>query len=43
MAENGGISYLKLKVVRQLETHLNLIIQVEMDTMSKKGYYVNCA
>ena len=36
MAENVGISYLKLKVVCQLETHLNLIIQVEMDTLSKR-------
>ena len=43
MAEISGILYVKQQVVRQLETHLNSIIHVEMDTFSKKGYCVNCA
>ena len=43
MAENGRILCLKLRLVRQLETNCNSIIHQEMDTLSRKGYCVNCA
>ena len=43
MAEISGIFNVKQQVLRQLETYSNSIIQVEMDTLSKKGYCVNCA
>ena len=43
MAEIGQNLNVKQTAVRQLKTHLNSIIQVEMDTLGKKGYCVNCA
>ena len=43
MAENCGIRYLKLRALRQLEEHLKSITCDFMDTLSEKGYCVNCA
>ena len=43
MAENCRISYLKLRVLRQLEMHLELIIYNFMEPLSDKGQCVNRA
>ena len=43
MAEICGILSLKLNVVCQLEEHLKLVTCDFMDTLSEKGYSVNCA
>ena len=43
MAEICGILSLKLNVVCQLEEHLKSVTCDFMDTLSEKGYSVNCA
>ena len=43
MAEMCWIWVLKLNVVCQLEGHLKSITCDFMDTLSEKGYCVNCA